>query len=227
MARSSNKLDGTENIIPVLSSQKLEIFPDLYAKAAMVMPMNVVMYPGHAGVSSLSMFVDFEDALSGKLLVRIQGQRVMINTITRKPVSLPKAYSGYDGPSPDAPVDPVVVPRLRQSPNAVTYTFRVNHSDSDQWYHTNQATYFRLCSDAAANACNDGKLKNFSGDFFHYDVSGALIRYLGESFPGDDLEVTVWEDHVEFDSLYFHISRLNKPIFAAKFTYFKPTVSKI
>ena len=211
--------------IAVVSAQKWEVFPELYAKAALVLPMHVLLRPGHSGVTSSSFFVEFIDPTSGNLFVRIQRQHVTIDAVTRKPI--PVQHIPVEDNDIPNPAQPVIIPRFTPPSDTKRYIFKVYHSDSDDLYHVNHATYVRLCSDTAANACNDGKLKNFSGDFYRYEVSGALMRYLGESFPGDDLEVTVWEDPVDHDSLYFHISRLKKPIFAAKFTYFKPTVSKL
>ena len=208
-----------------MAAQKLDVFPELYRKAALVLPMTVVERPGHAGVTSCSFFIEFRDATSGSLYARIQRQIVTIDAVTRKPLPVQRGHRGFDDGSYSA--KPIFVPQFTPTPDATTYVFKLCHSDSDDLGHTNGSTYIRLCCDAAANACNAGKLKNFSGDFFHYDVSSALIRYLGESFPGDELEVTVWEDHVELDCLYFHISNLKKLIFVAKFNYFNSLMSKM
>ena len=41
-----------ENTTRVISAQRLDVFPELYAKAALILPMVIVVRPGHAGRSS-------------------------------------------------------------------------------------------------------------------------------------------------------------------------------
>ena len=47
-----------ENIVPLVTSQKLEI----YKNAALVRPMHVLLRPGHAGKTAISVIVELKDA---------------------------------------------------------------------------------------------------------------------------------------------------------------------
>ena len=50
---------GTGNTLSVTAVQKLNIFPELYARAALVLPMNIITSVGHIGVSSFSVVIEF------------------------------------------------------------------------------------------------------------------------------------------------------------------------
>ena len=51
-----------------------------------------------------------------------------------------------------------------------TYSIRVRHSDTDYNYHTNHASYFQFCMDAAADGAKLGHFQLVKGDLLSYPI---------------------------------------------------------
>ncbi len=54
--------------------------------------------------------------------------------------------------------------------------------------------HYRFAMDAAAEACINGQLKQFSGDLAHYKVSCMFMSFSAQTVPGDQLDIYIWED---------------------------------
>ena len=75
-----------------------------------------------------------------------------------------------------------------------TYFIRVRHSDTDYNYHTNHASYFQFCMDAAAEGAKTGHFQLLKGDLLSYPIESLQCLYKGQSAPGDELLTCVWND---------------------------------
>ena len=86
---------------------------------------------------------------------------------------------------------PTTFPRPWQK---FTYFLQVRHSDSDTLYHCNQASYFQFCMDAATAGAKQGHFRFLKHDLLSYPIESMECLFKGESVPGDELIVHVWED---------------------------------
>ncbi len=106
-----------------------------------------------------------------------------------------------------------ILPSFPERPsNAFTRDFRVNHSDTDMLYHTNQSVYIKYFMDTAAEAAKLGHFKYVLGDPLGYRSKVIECRYLGESVAGDVLSVSVWENTMKKGELFCEINLGNNKI---------------
>ena len=69
---------------------------------------------------------------------------------------------------------------------------RVQHSDTDFNYHTNQASYFQFCMDAATEGAKRGHFWFLEGDLLSYPIGSMESLFKGQSAPGDELLIYIW-----------------------------------
>ena len=171
----------------------------------------------------LSLEMDFYHRHSGQLLVHNERKLAFAAGSPPRSAFLPEAskvflrslrkaelasYNRINVPNP--PLD------------AYKYNVTPVASDMDHYYHVNQASYLRYCTDAVFEAGRAGTLPSFPS---HTDTAQAMLRqvsvaYKTESFPGDDLAVMVWES--EPYNIHIVITKApgNVKIFLASLLYY-------
>ena len=96
------------------------------------------------------------------------------------------------------------------------YPEHVRHSDTDSLYHSNQASYFLYCMDAATEGAKLGHFRLLKGDLLSYMIELLECVYRGESLPGDELNVSVWENEFNPSELFSQIETEGKVIWIGK-----------
>ena len=96
------------------------------------------------------------------------------------------------------------------------YPIHVRHSDTDSLYHSNQASYFLYCMDAATEGTKRGHFRLLKGDLLSYRIELLECMYRGESLPGDELSVSVWENEVNPSELFSQIEKDGRVIWIGK-----------
>ena len=91
-------------------------------------------------------------------------------------------------------------------------TIHVRHSDTDWLYHSNQASYFTYCMDAAVEGAKLGHFKLLKGDLLSYPIESMKCLYKGESLVGDQLRVDVWENNLDPKQIFCQIEKDGKVI---------------
>ena len=111
--------------------------------------------------------------------------------------------------------------------NHFSYSIFVRHSDTDWLYHSNQASYFTYCMDAATEGAKRGHFRLLKGDLLFYPIESMECLYKGESLPGDELKVSVWENSKNPLQLFSQIEKRNKIIWTGKMGFRSFVNSKI
>ena len=111
---------------------------------------------------------------------------------------------------------PTTFPRPWQK---FTYFLQVRHSDSDNLYHSNQASYFQFCMDAATEGARQEHFRFLKHDLLSYPIESIECLFKGESGPGDELTVHVWEDHKLPHQLFCHIHKKDNVIWEGKLRF--------
>ena len=97
-----------------------------------------------------------------------------------------------------------------------SYFVEVRHSDTDNLYHSNQASYFQFCMDAATEATKLGHFRLLKGDLLSYRLELMESLFKGESFPGDKLQVSVWENQAKPSEIFSQIEKEGQIIWLGK-----------
>ena len=97
-----------------------------------------------------------------------------------------------------------------------SYSIFVRHSDTDWLYHSNQASYFTYCMDAATEGAKLGHFRLLKGDLLSYPIKSMECLYKGESLPGDEIKISVWENTENLLEIFSQIEKENKVIWTGK-----------
>ena len=105
---------------------------------------------------------------------------------------------------------------LQKPANHFGYSIFVRHSDTDGLYHSNQASYFTYCMDAVTEGAKRGHFRLLKDDLLSYPIESMECLYKGESLPGDELKVSVWENSENLLQIFSRIEKGNKVIWTGK-----------
>ena len=103
--------------------------------------------------------------------------------------------------------------------NHFSYSIFVRHSDTDALYHSNQASYFTYFVDAATEAAKEGHFQLLKGDLLSYPIESMECLYKGESLPGDELKVSVWENSDNLLEIFSQIEKGKNVIWIGKMRF--------
>ncbi|XP_076455965.1 uncharacterized protein LOC143290426 [Babylonia areolata] len=91
---------------------------------------------------------------------------------------------------------------------AYMYDVRVSESDTDHNGHTNQASYIRFCSDATHAAVKEGRLPRLQPSAWHFPLLKLQAMHSGETWMGDKLQVSLWQQEDCRDTIRYIIRRM-------------------
>ena len=191
----------------VVSADITTVHPEFYKKAALHFPMTLLVCPGRLGKESGTLITKLSEKSTEKVLIQIERQFVYINFASGKPVPFPQNIrEGFL--EHGVKCQPAFRVPVSERPKEVfDYHVRVAHSDTDLLYHTNSAMYTKYCMDCASFAQHAGFLRKLQQDVFSMNVRQLAILHRGETFPGDQLCVSVWPDEEDNSSLHFQIHK--------------------
>ena len=70
--------------------------------------------------------------------------------------------------------------------------------------------------DAATEGAKQGHFQLLKGDLLSYPIESMECLYKGESLPGDELKVSVWENSKNLLEIFSQIDKGNKVIWTGK-----------
>ena len=211
------------DVVGVTAAQVIEIHPKLYKDITMATPFITTQRPAHLGYKSTSNYIELIGKSNSFLYMKIQRSTGFIDMKTKKGAPVPDEIKAVYDKAKDPAAKPVFIDQPKAPDNALKYQMVIENTDADILYHTNQTSYFRYCFNAAADACAKNELSNFHGDFFIYRVSKAGILYKRESHPGDDMEITFWENEESKLTLHFILKVNDILIAVVNLTFFPET----
>lgn len=212
----------TENMMYARILQTMTINPMVYTynflkKAQFKITTNLEKI-GNTSVIIRSKLID---VLSGIILADRYIKIVQISAKTRKPVKYPEWFEHKYSYLKETPV-PQYLMFKSETPEAPAgcfiYKTIVRYSDLDYNAHTNQSVYVKMCLDCATAASCKGLLVSFNRDISLYPLVYFNVRYLGETFTGDELKVCLWQDDSDPSILKFIICRNERKV---NYTTFK------
>ena len=81
--------------------------------------------------------------------------------------------------------------------------------------------------DAATEGAKRGHFRLLKGDLLSYPMESMECLYKGESLPGDELKVSVWENSNNLLQIFSQIEKGNKVIWTGKMGFRSHVDSKI
>ena len=123
---------------------------------------------------------------------------------------------------------PQIMKDFQPSPqNHFSYSIFVRHSDTDWLYHSNQTSYFIYCMDAATEGAKQGHFRLLKGDLLSYPIESMECLYKGESLPGDELKVSVWDNSENLLEIFSQIEKGDEVIWRGKMRFRSHLDSKL
>ncbi len=103
--------------------------------------------------------------------------------------------------------------------------FRVEWSDTDYNYHTNQFSYLRFSIDCFEKAVTNGCMEGFTGDPTKYKIRTMDLLHLSQTEAGDKLIAYVWEDKNVKGQIHSAIYNKGKHTFQCTLNFFNENVT--
>jgi len=144
---------------------------------------------------------------------------------------------GVSAPFPDSPqrhLSSALPPTARRFPSVEVpesgavgsfwTTVTVRYDDMDFNWHSNHAAYTAFAVECAARATAAGYYSRIRDDIAFYRALSSTCIHLGESFAGDELHVSTWEDINNALLLHFLINRQQRRICYIKIEFEDNTI---
>lgn len=212
----------TRNVGHVILKQTLDFSPILYRYTYKTrIKLRFVMELKEVGKSSVVFDTCLYDGDTGTRLGRNLLKFVQINTQTRRPQPFPDWFqTKFSHLRVTGRITELNKSILPETPdNCYKWPVIVRYSDLDKNFHSNQATYIKLCMDCATKASNAGYFRHFKNDMCWFNVEKIAINYIGESLADDELVICVWQDEKEETKIYFSVLKEKKRIMFAEFNF--------
>jgi acyl-CoA thioesterase FadM len=193
----------------------------LYDRAAIEFPMKYSYQLSSVGRSSIDSKVTVTEQLTGEPLLTCQLRSVAVSTKSQtsmafadsvRQVLLEKVVPGGDA-------FPVFHPPSSIPEHTFSCRITVRYSDMDRLFHTSTKGYFAIIEECAAQATAAGFYSTVDGDIAFYQTESVSAVFFGESFAGDELELTTWEDLANGVWLYFVVRKNEQSICYAKMKF--------
>jgi len=197
----------------------------LYSRAAVDLPMTMRTWLGGFGRTSIDLCQTIRQSSTGDLLASGVFRVVNVDPNTQRAVALPDRLRE----KLSAETVKVVGAGERFSairpPSAVpdgsfSCKVTVRHDDMDFLFHTTQGAYLGFARECAAQASESGFYSRLCDDIAFHLASETTGVHFAESFAGDELTVSTWEDAVCPLLLHFTVSRHDRVIYYATIRYF-------
>ena len=199
----------------VISAQVIKVYPAFYKKVALNFPMTLLTYPGRLGKKSATLITRLSEASTEEVLSKTECQFVLFNIASGKTVPIPQTIT-------DAFLDYGVkgqpslrVPIPKRPKEVFDYDVRVAHSDTGFLYHTNHTMYTKYCMDCASFAQHAGFLRQLKEDVFSMQARELTMFYHSQTFPGDQLCVSVWQDEEDRETLHFQVHKGSESVLSS------------
>jgi acyl-CoA thioesterase FadM len=195
----------------------------LHDRAAIEYPMKHSYQVANVGRSSFDSKFTVTEQLTGEPLLTCLMRSVAVNIKSKTSVTLPDSLRRelLEEVIPGGDAFPAFYPPASVPEHTFSCRITVRYSDMDRIFHTSSKGYFAIIEECAAQATAAGFYSTVDGDIAFYQTESLSIVFVGESFAGDQLEVTTWEDVADRLRLYFFIRKNEETISYAKLQVFK------
>lgn len=159
---------------------------------------------------------------TGELLHKSRTQLVFVNKTTRRSIPLSESFvQRFQKTSMSSKAWPMMHFKLLTKPvaGAVQHTIQVQPSDADFYQHTNNAAYVKLCHDVGSLVAKDGKFIHLPDDLAFFRLKDVKCFYQGETVPGDEVDITVWESGERV--VNFIAEKDNSPVFQCVMEFYR------
>ncbi|KAK2147361.1 hypothetical protein LSH36_557g01041 [Paralvinella palmiformis] len=216
-------------VFPVVSAQKTVVSRDLHRLATIQFPMMFFYKIGYIGNTSLSLVFELWHKKSETFLLQTERQYVFIDVESRKTQPLPQYLENIRDQFPRNEFSVKLSSKPTNLSKVYVTMFRITASDLDKNYHTNQSVYYRFSLDAAYEAWKSGFLQNFRADPCQYGAKYFEGKHVRETFVGDQISVSLWEDELDQLTLNFEIHKVvdNAYVMYQKIAFFPLNNSKL
>ena len=212
-----------KGLIPVLIGSYYSFSPQLYEQAALDFPMMQRSWLSGVGHTSADICRVLETADSRRTVLLSGVIRMACMDFARGvsvpfPNSVIRPMSSGSPPAANYRFPSVVVPESAPEGSFST-TVKVRYEDVDFHWHSNFASYVAFVLECAAQAVEAGYCSRIRADIAFYRALSLACVHLGQSFAGDDLNVSMWEDSGNAMLLHFLITRERQRIYYIKIEY--------
>jgi len=197
----------------------------LYRRAAVDLPMTMRAWLSGCGRTSIDLCQTLEDSATGDLLASGVCRVVNVDPRTQRSIPLPERLRdtlrmGVDDGQTRGERFPIIQPPAAVPDRSFSCRMTVRHDDMDFLFHTTQGAYLFFARECAAQAAKAGFYFQFSDDIAFHLASETTGVHFAESFAGDELKVSTWEDSNCPLLLHFTVSKDGNIIYYATVHYF-------
>ena len=185
--------------------------PDFYDKDHYYQPLCVTYKIVNMGNSYYLEYMKFVSTYTGKVIQESFFHNVAVDRESHKPSPIPEKFKERMAGITMKLDHPKVQP-FPKPDKTLCVQYKVQWSNTDQYYHSNHAEYIRYMKDVIAELSSKGKLKTLKGNLAQYKVKGWKQLYQGETTPGDVLDVHVWENEENPWVLKCHVEKEGKVV---------------
>jgi acyl-CoA thioesterase FadM len=183
-----------ENMIYFVMAGSYDIKDGFYEKEHYYGAVYFHVFVADVGNSSLT-FGQHLYSSNGVHLSTITAKIVRVNIETRRPIPISPEYKEYLQKVRQSPFNLGSLNPLSKPEGLIPVKRTVVWSNMDLYRHTNQAVYIQYCMDAIMDA---SKRPEYSSQL-PKDIAAVKMRtmhmlYLGETVPGDALDIYVWTE---------------------------------
>ena len=197
--------------------------PALYSRAAMELPMTMRTWMSGFGRTSVDLCQTVRESSTGDLLASGVFRIINVDPKTQNSAPLPdrlrETLSKIDVDEADARF-PVIKPPDAIPDRSFSCRIAVRHDDMDFLFHTTQGAYLGFARECAARASLAGFYTRVADDVAFWRASETTGIHFAESFAGDELKVSTWEDSCHPLLLHFTVSKHDRVIYYATVQYF-------
>jgi len=195
----------------------------LYSRAAVDLPMETRTWLSGFGRTSIDLCQTVRESSTGDLLASGVFRLVNVDPKTQRSAALPdrvrEALSATEIFEAGERF-PVIKPPSAIPEKSFSCKVGVRYDDMDFLFHTTQGAYLGFARECAAQASNAGFYSWTSDDIAFRLASETTGIHFAESFAGDELAVSTWEDTASPPLLHFTVSRHNRIIYYATIRFF-------
>jgi len=197
--------------------------PALYSRAAVEFPMAMNTWLGGYGKTSIDLCQSIVESATGELLASGVFRIVNVDPKTQAAAALPDGLRETLSKITLGKADkrfPLVKPPTSIPDKSFSCKVTVRYDDMDFYFHSTQGAYLGFARECAAQASTAGYYTRLKDDIaFHLACETTGVHF-GESFAGDQLQVSTWEDSQCPLLLHFTVSKEHCIIYYATVRYF-------
>ena len=206
--------------------------PALYSRAALDLPMTMRTWSSGFGKTSIDLSQTIHESASGVLLASGVFRIVYVDPNTQRSVPFPdrirEILKSDGGSEAGGERFPVIRPPAAIPDRSFSCRVTVRYDDMDFLFHTTQGAYLGFAREGAAQASKAEFYSRLGDDIAFHRARETTGIHFAESFAGDELTVSTWEDSSCPAGLLLHftVSKDSNIIYYATVRYFDASADK-